>query len=691
MAIPIDKLRNICLLGHGGEGKTSLTESMLFFSKAIDRLGKISDGNTVSDYDPEEIKRSISIQTTIAPLELNGYKINVLDAPGFFDFAGEVVGALRVSDTGLIVLGAKSGITVGAQKTWRTLKFLELPCSLYISKLDEEHADFFKTYDEARSVFGLSVVPLSFPIMESGNVKGIVNVVTGKAYTTESHKTTEIPMPASANAHLEEYRSMLSENIAETSDELMEKYFAGEDFSPDEFRTGLRNGIKERTICPVFCGSSITGLGTDQLIESIIDYFPSPDEGRDETVIVEGQEEAFSKKEDGPFSAFVFKTVADQYGRFSFFKVLSGNASSDMSVYNSTSHTSEKLGRLYLVRGKKNTEVTEIGRGDIGAVAKLSDTHTGDTLCAPGANILFKGLEFPNVSYSQAITAKNKAAEEKIALGLARLKDEDPVFEYMLNAETRQQIISGLGDIHIDVLCSKLKSKFGVEVELYEPRVAYREKIRKTVDAEGRHKKQSGGHGQYGHVKVRFEPSEQDDLEFAEEVFGGSVPKNYFPAVEKGLRECMVKGVLAGYPVVNLKAVLYDGSYHDVDSNELSFKLAARLAYRDGLPKANPVILEPFGLLNVTIPSEFLGDISGDLSKRRGRVMGMHPTEDGMQIVEAEVPMAEMHSYAIDLRSMTRGWGSFKLDFVRYEETSPTVQQAVIEKAKALSDEDDDE
>ncbi len=691
MAYSIEKIRNICLLGHGGDGKTSLTESILFANKVTDRLGKAMDGNTVSDYDPEEIKRKISIQTTLEPVEVGGYKINVLDAPGFFDFVGEVTEALRVSESAVIVSSAKGGIAVGAQKAWLNLKHMDKPCALYISKLDEENADFFKTYEEARSIFGMSVAPIIIPIMEGGTATGIVNIVTKKAYKVANHKATEIAIPASMEDMVEEYRSVLAENVAETNDDLMEKFFGGEEFTDEEFAEGIRAGVASRAICPVFCGSSMTGLGTEALLQGIIDYFPSPAEGKDEIQIVDGEEKAYAYDENGAACAFVFKTVADQYGRFSFFKVISGKITPDMAAVNTVSGANEKIGRIYTVCGKKNTEVAEIGTGDIGAVAKLTNTRTGDTLCAAGGSTVIKGMEFPRVCYTKAIIAKNKAAEEKIATGLARLHDEDPVFENAINAETHQQTISGMGDIHLDVLCSKLKAKFGVEVELIEPRVAYREKIRKKVEAEGRHKKQSGGHGQFGHVKIRFEPTEELDLVFAEEIFGGSVPKNFHPAVEKGLRDCMEKGVLAGYPVVNLKAVLYDGSYHDVDSNELSFKLAARLAYKSGLPNASPVILEPYGLLKVTVPADYMGDISGDLSKRRGRVLGMDPAEDNMQVIEAEVPVSEMHSYAIDLRSMTRGWGSFTLDFVRYEEVPPMVQQQIIEEAKSRMEEDDDE
>ncbi|HHX72062.1 MAG TPA: elongation factor G [Clostridiales bacterium] len=692
MAYSIDKLRNICLLGHGGDGKTSLTESILYAAKAIDRLGKVPEGNTVSDFDSEEIKRGISTSTALAPVEYNGHKINLLDAPGFFDFYGEVVQALRVVDTGLIVLGAKGPISVGSQKMWRLLQEEEIPVAFYVSRLDEENADFYKTFEQMKELFGVAVCPLVIPIIEGGKAVGVVDIVTQKAYKTEAHKTTEIPVPASMNDLVEEYRAMLSENVAETDDELMEKYFGGEEFTVEEMISGIKAGVLARSIAPVFCGSAYTGLGTEALLQGIMDYFPSPATGRGDTVVsAEGEETAYPIDPNGPAVAFVFKTVADQYGRFSFFRVASGTVTSDSSMVNTASGVTEKIGRLYMVRGKKNIEVDSISAGDIGAVAKLSETRTNETLCAPGKNIVLKKMSFPRTCYIQAILPKNKAAEEKLATALARLRDEDPVFENYLNTETRQQVIAGLGDIHLDVLCSRMKTKFGVEVELITPRVAYREKIRKKVQAEGRHKKQSGGHGQYGHVKIEFEPVESDDLVFEERIFGGSVPKNFHPAVEKGLRESMEKGVLAGYPVVNLKAVLYDGSYHEVDSNELSFKMAARLAFRNGLPQANPVIMEPYGTLKVTIPDEFMGDVIGDLNKRRGRIMGMNPDGSGMQIVEAEVPMSEMHSYAIDLRSMTRGWGAFELDFVRYEDAPPAIMQAIIEEAKDRMKEDDDE
>jgi len=692
MAYTIDKIRNVCLLGHGGEGKTSLAESLLYVTKAIDRLGKVADGTTVSDYDAEEVKRSISIQTALAPVEFGGNKINLLDAPGFFDFIGEVLEAERVCESAMIVTSAKGGVSVGAQKAWIRMKTAGKPTALYISKLDEEHADFYSTYEQAREIFGVSVCPVLIPILDGVKPVGAVNVVSKKAWKADGAKVTECPVPANLEDKVEEYRALLSENIAESDEELMEKFFGGEEFTDEEFLSGMRKAVITRSICPVFCGSAFTGAGSEALVRAIIDYMPSPADMPTDKAVEDGKDVDLTVDPSAPTCAFVFKTVADQYGRFSFFKVLGGKVTQDSSLVNTVSGTTEKIGRIYFVRGKKNTEVPEVCTGDIGAVAKLADTRTNDTLCAAGRNTVVKPISFPRTCYTQALLPKSKGAEDKIATGLARLHDEDPVFQNALNAETHQQTISGMGDIHLDVLSSKLKTKFGVEVELVAPRVAYREKIRKKVQAEGRHKKQSGGHGQYGHVKMEFEPNEEElDLVFEERVFGGSVPKNFFPAVEKGLRESIQRGVLAGYPVVNLKATLYDGSYHDVDSNELSFKMAARLAYKAGLPTANPVILEPYGNLKVYIPDEFMGDIIGDLNKRRGRVMGMSPAENNMQVVEAEVPMSEMHSYAIDLRSMTRGWGSFDIDFARYEETPPVVQAAIIEEAKALMEEEEDE
>lgn len=690
MAYPIEKIRNVCLLGHGGDGKTSLLESLLYRTGGTDRLGKVADGTTVSDYDPEEIKRQISIQASLAPVEYDGHVLNFIDTPGFFDFDGEVAQAMRVADCGVIVVTAKSGCAVGTEKAFKRLSKTGLPRFFYISKIDEENADYEKAYNSLRDAFGISVTPFIIPLIEGGKPTGVINLVNKKAFKAEGNKTVEVPVPAEQESQIEELRAALIESVAETSEALMEKFFEGEEFTKEELVEGLRTGIHDGTLAPVVCGSAFTGVGTMQLLYTLVNFAPNPAEVRTEKgTDADGNAVELKYDPNGKPVAFVFKTVADQYGRFSYFKVISGKVTADMVLQNTNTETQEKMGHIYIVKGKKNIEVKEIGCGDIGAVSKLNNTRTGDTLCDPSLNIRLDGIQYAEPCYSQAVSAKTKGGEEKIAAGLTRLKDEDPTFTIVNNAETKQMVISGAGDIHIDVLCSKLKSKFGVEVELSDPKVAYRETIRKKVTLiEGNHKKQSGGHGQYGNVKMNFEPIEGDGFEFAEEVFGGSVPKNFFPAVEKGIREAMEHGVLAGFPMVGLKATLVDGKYHPVDSNELSFKMAARLAYKAGIPQANPVILEPVGSLKVYIPDSYMGDIIGDLNKRRGRVMGMNPAEDGLQLVEAEVPMSEVADYAITLRSMTQGRGSFSVKFERYEPVPAEVQEKIIADAKF---EDDDE
>ena len=690
MAYPIEKIRNICLLGHGGDGKTSLVESLLYRTGGTDRLGKIAEGNTVSDYDPEEIKRQISIQASLAPVEYEDHILNFIDTPGFFDFDGEVAQALRVADCGVIVVAAKSGCAVGTEKAWKRLSKTGLPRFFYISKIDEENADYEKAYQSLRDAFGISVTPFVIPLMEGGKPTGVINLINRKAFKAEGKVTVEVPVPEDQKGQIETLRGALMESVAETSEELMDKFFEGEEFTKEELLTGLRSGIRDGSLAPVVCGSALTGVGTMQLLYTLVNFAPNPGEVRSEHG-VDGDDNPVELKYDpnGKPVALVFKTVADQYGRFSFFKVISGKITTDMLLQNTNTETQEKMGHIYIVKGKKNIEVKEIGCGDIGAVSKLNNTKTGDTLCDPSLNIKLDGIHYAEPCYSRAILAKAKGGEEKIAAGLTRLKDEDPTFTVVNDPETKQMVISGAGDIHIDVLCSKLKSKFGVEVELSDPKVAYRETIRKKVTLiEGNHKKQSGGHGQYGNVKMNFEPIPGDGFEFAEEVFGGSVPKNFFPAVEKGIREAMEHGVLAGFPMVGMKATLVDGKYHPVDSNELSFKMAARLAYKAGIPQASPVILEPVGSLKVYIPDSYMGDIIGDLNKRRGRVMGMNPAEDGLQLVEAEVPMSEVADYAITLRSMTQGRGSFSVKFERYEAVPPEVQEKIIADAKFVDDEE---
>lgn len=676
-------IRNVCFMGHGGDGKTALAESMLYYTKGTDRLGKSSEGTTVSDFDPEEIKRKYSISTSIIPIEFGRHKINLLDNPGYFDFAGEVMQSVRVVDAGVIVVSAKGGVNVGTEKSWKYLYERNLPKFVYISKLDEEHADFYKTFDALREKFGKTLAPIIIPIVEGEETVGVVDIIHKTAFRSHGSVTESIDVPADLQDTVDQYYEFLCEAVAETSEENMDKYFAGEEFTLAEIITGIHQGVKDLSLVPVFCGSAMTGLGTEALIHGLIDFAPDPTEGYAQAAVNENGEDVTINcaPEETPV-LFVFKTVSDQYGKQSFFKVISGDITPDMSLENARTNTTEKLGHIYTAKGKKTTEVKKLCCGDIGVVSKLASVKTGDTLCIPGRPLTMKPADYPAPCHSRAIYAKVKGQEEKIASGLTRLAEEDLSFTLVNNAETKEMVLTGAGDIHLDVLCSKLKSKFGVECELREPKVAYRETIRKTAQVRGRHKKQSGGHGQFGDVVIEFSPGETQELTFEEKVVGGAVPKNFFPAVEKGLRDSCEKGVLAGYPMVFLKATLLDGSYHPVDSSEMAFKTAASLAYKEGIPKAGTVILEPIGSLAVTIPDDMMGDIMGDLNKRRGRVMGMTPDAEGNQVVEAEVPMSEMMSYAIDLRSMTQGRGSFSFSFVRYEEAPMSTQQAIIEAAK---------
>ena len=682
-------IRNICLLGHGGNGKTTLVESFLRMTGVIDRLGKTTDGNTVCDYDPEEIKRQISISAAVAPVEYNGCKINVLDAPGNFDFAGEVAECLSVADAGVLVCAAKGGMSVGTERGWQLLEDRKLPRIVYISKMDEDNIDFNAAFDALRERFGKSVAPLVVPIWDGNKkVTGVVDVLHKRAFEPAGNKRKEIPIPEDKVSVIDEIYGQLMESVAETSEEFMEKFFGGEEFTYAEIMQGLRAGVRDCSLVPVVCGSSFTGLGTLMLLDMIVDLLPNPLEGIPASATdKDGEHEDFIVSHGAVPAAFVFKTMADQYGKFSFVKVISGDLTSDMTLVNATTGANEKLGRLYIMKGKKSEEVKELGCGDIGAIGKMDRLKTGDTLCDARKFVKLDPIPFAEPNFSKAITPKTRGQEDKIAAGLGRLNEEDPTFTVVNNAETHQMVVTTAGDIQMDVLVSKLKSRFNVDVELSEPRVAYREKIRKSVSKQGRHKKQTGGSGQFGDVWIRFEPCESESLEFCEEVVGGAVPKNFFPAVEKGLREACVHGVLAGYPMVNLKATLYDGSYHPVDSSEIAFKTAAQLAYKAALPEASPVLLEPVGELKVTVPDSYMGDVLGDLNKRRGRVMDMQPVGGGQQVITAEAPMAELMTYAIDLRAMTQSRGSFTLHFVRYQDCPPAAQEKAIAAAKAMAEE----
>jgi len=680
-----NSIRNIVLLGHSGSGKTALAESLLYMTGAIDRMGKNADGNTVCDYDPEEIRRNISISTAVVPLEYKNVKINLLDAPGGFDFSGAVIEALRAADAAILVCSAKDGITVGFEKAWKYCEERNMPRFVYISKVDEDNSDYNATFEALREKYGNKIAPVVVPIWDASHkVTGIIDVVNKRAYEMQKLKRVEIAIPDGKEDVIEEFNYALMEAVAETDEELMDKFFAEEPFTYAEMIKGMRQGVKDLSLFPVLCGSGVTCLGSLMLMDQVIDLLPNPLEGNyHKATTADGTTEEFIVSIGGVPSAFVWKTVSDQYGKYSFVKVLSGEITSDTTLVNARTGETEKLGRLYAMCGKKASEVKVLTCGDIGAIGKMDKVKTGDTLCDPRKVVSLKGLPYAPSCYSMAIAPKTKGQEEKVAAGLNRLNEEDPSFSLYNNPETHQLVISGSGDQQLDVLVAKLKSRFGVDAVLSPAKIAYREKIKKTVQAHGRHKKQTGGSGQFGDVWVRFEPQEeQNELIFDVEVVGGAVPKNFNPAVEKGIQEAILKGPLAGYPMVGLKAVLYDGSYHPVDSNEMAFKLAAILAFKEAMPNAAPTLLEPVGALAVTVPESYVGDVMGDLSKRRGRPMGMNPDSDGNTVVEAEVPMAEMSSYAIDLRAMTQARGSFTLEFVRYEEVPKAAQAKIIEEAK---------
>ena len=680
-----NSIRNVCLLGHSGSGKTALAESLLYMTGAIDRMGKNADGNTVCDFDPEEIRRNISISTAVVPLEYKNTKINLLDTPGGFDFAGAAVEALRAADAAILVCSAKDGITVGFEKAWKYCEERNMPRFVYISKTDEDNSDYNATFDALREKYGNKIAPVVVPIWDaSKKVTGIIDVVNKRAYEMQKLKRVEIQVPDEKLSVIEEFNDALKESVAETDEALMDRFFEGDDFTYAEMIKGLHQGVSELSLFPVVCGSGVTCLGSLMLMDYIIDLFPNPIEGNyHKATLADGTTEEFVVSPGGVPAAYVWKTVSDQYGKYSFVKVLSGEITSDTTLVNARTGETEKLGRLYTMCGKKNTEVKALSCGDIGAIGKMDKVKTGDTLCDPRKVVNLKGIPYADPCYSMAIAPKTKGQEEKVGSGLNRLNEEDPSFTLVNNAETRQLVLSGAGDQHLDVLVAKLKSRFGVDAVLLPAKVAYREKIKKTVEAHGRHKKQTGGSGQFGDGWVRFEPQEeQDELIFDVAVVGGAVPKNFNPAVEKGIQEAVLRGPLAGYPMVGLKATLYDGSYHPVDSNEMAFKLAAILAYKEAMPNAMPTLLEPVGALAVTVPESYVGDVMGDLSKRRGRPMGMNPDADGNTVVEAEVPMAEMGSYAIDLRAMTQARGSFTLSFVRYEEVPKAAQGKIIEDAK---------
>ncbi|SDN59784.1 translation elongation factor 2 (EF-2/EF-G) [Acetanaerobacterium elongatum] len=679
------------MAGHGGSGKTSLAEALLFLTKGTDRLGKVAEGNTICDFDAEEIKRKVSVSASLAPIEFNNSKINLIDTPGLFDFEGGFYEGMRPAESVIIAVSGKSGVTVGMEKAYKYAQKNNKAKIIFVTKMDNDNADFYKVYTALKERFGTAICPVVIPHVENRKVTCYINILEDRAYQYDaSGKATEVPVPEDA-VH-DEILGAISEAIAETDEALMDKFFMGEPFTAEELSKGVVEGTKSGVITPVLCGSGLTLAAVDLLLGAITTLLPTAKEKAGETAKdASGKEVEIACDEAAPLSLFVFKTVADPFvGKLSYFKVVSGKISPEIAPINARTGNPERLGKLIYIKGKKQEDAPSVLAGDIAAVSKLSETVTGDTLCDPKRVVSFESVKFPAPCMSMSIKPKAKGDEGKIAQGIQRLMEEDPSIGFVTNSETHQQLISGLGDQHLDVLVSKLKSKFGVDVSLEKPRVPYRETIRKKVKVQGRHKKQSGGHGQFGDVWIEFEPCDSEDLVFEEKVFGGSVPKNFFPAVEKGLRDCVKHGVLAGYPVVGLKATLVDGSYHPVDSSEMSFKMAASLAYKAALPTASPAILEPIGTAKIMVPDANTGDVISEMNKRRGRVLGMSPTEEKLQMVEAEVPMSEMSDFTTVLRSMTQGRGSFSLTFTRYEQLPSQLEAAVIEDAKLLHQEEEE-
>lgn len=673
-------IRNICLLGHGGSGKTTAAEAMLFCAGETERAGKIQDGNTVMDFDAEEKKRKYSISLATAPLLWKDIKINILDAPGYLDFEGEAAQAIRAADAAVIVLDGKAGVEVGTELAWEYAEKSALPRAFFVNKCDDPESDFERTFEQLRDRFGRNVCPAFVPVKSGAQVQ-FVNLIYMKVYSFDSKGSrTEQPMTDEIRAEIEKYIEPLKEAIAMTSDELLEKYFAGEEITLDEMVLALHEGIIVGSIVPIMSGAAIKLWGIKGLMDTIADSFPRHTAKKTEKSEAGGDIEI---SPDGDCALYVFKTIVDQFGKMSLFKVMNGSLRRDMTLKNARTGAAEKFAHIYTLRGGKQTEVESLCCGDIGMISKLSSAATCDTFYNKNA-VEYKKTEFPKPFMRRAAVTENKGDEDKISSAMQKLLDEDKTIRYENNSETKQMLISGMGDIHIDIIASKLKSRYGIGIQMTEPKIAYRETIKKSVQAEGKHKKQSGGSGQYGHVKITFSHGENEGLTFTQSVVGGSVPKGYYPAVEKGLLEAMQKGVLAGYPVVNLAADLFDGSYHPVDSNEISFKLAAKLAYKEGLPKASPVLLEPIGALSVSVPKDMVGDIMGDLNKRRGHVMGMNPDESrpGYTIVEAEAPEAEMTDYTIALRAMSQGRGKYDFAFARYDEVPGAEAQKIIAAAE---------
>jgi elongation factor G len=682
----VEQIRNLVLLGHGGCGKTMLAEAMLYATKATDRFGKVEDGNSVMDSDPEEIKRKISISAAVAPLEYADCKVNLLDTPGFFDFVGEVKGALRAAGSACIVCQPSAKVEVGTEKAWFFCEEQKLARVIVVNKMDRENANFDGTVKALREKFGNKVIPVQVPIGAADAFKGLIDILRNKAYLWEAGKMTENPVPAEMEPLIAEYKGMLMDAVAETDDDLLTKYLDGQELSQAELLSGARKGTISGQLIPVLATSAIKQIGIGNLLEVITGFMPSPGDrgvvGGEHPVTKETEQRQPADNE--PFAALIFKTMADPFvGKLTIFRVMSGVIASDSQVYNPNLGINERIGQLFILKGKTQVPVAELGAGDIGAVAKLQEAFTGQTLCDKDHPILLPPIDFPQPKLSLAVEPRSKGDEEKIGVGLHRLTEEDPTFALTKDPVTHEMVASGMGDLHIEVITSRLHKKFGVDVTLKTPKIAYKETIKGTVKVEGKHKKQSGGRGQYGHVWLELSPLPTDgpNFEFVDKIFGGSVPQNYRPAVEKGVVETMEKGVLAGYPVVNVRVTLLDGSYHPVDSSEMAFKIAASLAFKKGFADAKPILLEPIMSLVVRTPEEFMGDIMGDLNKKRGRILGMEQ-EGHYELVKALAPQVELFKYAIDLRSMTQGRADFTVTFDHYEEVPSAIAETVIAEAR---------
>ena len=683
----IENIRNIGIIGHSGTGKTSLSEALLYYAGESERFGKVDNGNTVSDYDSEEKRRKISIGTSIIPLNWDITKINLIDTPGYFDFIGEAIEGMRASDMGLIVCSSFGVVEVGTEKGWEYCNKIKLPRAFFINKLDRENSSFDKTLEALKSEFGMSVVPIQYPIGEEENFKGVINVITEKAriFNPKTKRMEETEIPEEYIDKLEECKAMLAESVAQTDEELLEKFFGGETLSIEEIYRGLIRGCIDGDIAPVMCGSALEMIGMETLLEDMVECFPSPKFAITQKAINVKDENDTKKitiSNDEPFSAFVFKTIADPFvGKISLLRIITGEVNSEEIVLNINRSKEEKISNMFFLKGKAQIPTKKVIAGDIVAISKLQFTQTGDTLCDKNFAYKYDSMNFPEPVMSMSVIPKAKGDEDKISIGLSKLLEEDPSFKVERDVEHAETLIKGVGETHIDVIASKLKNKFGVDIKLELPKIPYRETIKGTSDVQGKHKKQSGGHGQYGDVKIKFEPRTdgKEELEFVDKVVGGVVPRNYIPAVEKGLLECMKSGVLGGFPVIGLKATLHDGSYHPVDSSEMAFKVASSIAYKKGMEQAKPVLLEPVMHVEVIIPDNYMGEVIGDINKKRGRVLGMEQVEKEQKVI-AEIPMSEMFKYATDLRSITQARGSFTYRFERYEEVPEIEAKKVLEK-----------